>query len=473
MKIVLMHYHLNPGGVTTVIRQQAAAISEFDEILIITGQPPNPSFSFDTIVIPGLDYDQGDDRQKNDGKDAPRQVAQAVETAIFTRWKDGCDILHVHNPTLKKNRNFLAILKHLQKRGLKLFLQIHDFAEDGRPQAYFNDAYPDDCHYGVINSRDDAILRKSGLKRKGLHRIFNTIDFFDLKNRPPEKKNIVLYPIRAIRRKNIGEAMLLSLFFTDHEPLYITLPPNSPADIAPYRKWKNFVKNTDLKVVFEAGLSEDFPSLVHAAKFMITTSITEGFGFCFLEPWIADKLLWGRKLTDICRDFETRHIILDHLYENLRVPIVWLGKKKIYEKWTTCIMNAARLFDFHPDRDKISSTFEWLTQNHVIDFGLLDEVFQQQIVTMLSEKKNRQTLLRLNPFLSHPGKIPNQKTVVKKNRQAIVKTYNRQLYRNTLMTIYMKVATQPVRHRIDKHQLLKQFFNLKTFSLLKWGGHDI
>ena len=240
MKIVLMHYHLKPGGVSTVLKQQAKAISEFGEVLVITGEPPDSSFVFDTVCIPGLGYD-GVGRDKID---RPRQVAHAIEDAIYSKWKTGCDVLHVHNPILKKNRNFLRILKHLQKQGQNLFLQIHDFAEDGRPRAYFDDEYPANCHYGVINSRDEKILLRAGLKKKGLHRIFNTIHFFDLKDRSPKKEPLILYPIRAIRRKNIGEALLLSLFFKDREALYITLPPNSPADIKFYRKWKDFVKRS-------------------------------------------------------------------------------------------------------------------------------------------------------------------------------------------------------------------------------------
>jgi hypothetical protein len=58
----------------------------------------------------------------------------------------------------------IKILKSLQKRGVNLFLQIHDFAEDGRPFDYFADEYPADCHNGVINQRDYEILLAAGLK---------------------------------------------------------------------------------------------------------------------------------------------------------------------------------------------------------------------------------------------------------------------------------------------------------------------
>lgn len=463
-----MHYHLKPGGVTTVMWQQAKAISEFGEVLVISGQPPDSSFPFDTAYIPGLGYDS-DEITNTDG---PPQVALAVEAAIASKWKNGCDVLHVHNPTLKKNRNFLTILKYLQKRGLNLFLQIHDFAEDGRPRAYFDTEYPADCHYGVINSRDEEILQQAGLKKKGLHRIFNTIHFFKYKDRLLEKEPLILYPIRAIRRKNIGEAILLSLFFNGREALYITLPPNSPVDIESYRKWKAFVKKNDLNVIFEAGLSEDFPNLVHSAKFMITTSITEGFGFCFLEPWTADKHLWGRKLPDICRDFETNGIKLDHLYKNLWIPLTWLDTKRVFEKWATCVITSSRRFGLDIDKETISNAFEQMTKDQVIDFGLLDEAFQKKIIArILTEKKDRNVLIRLNPYLAHPGKMSKKQAVIERNHQAITKAYHWQTYQKTLMKIYARVTTETVRHQIDKQVLLTRFFDLKTFSLLKWGSN--
>ncbi|MEA3280553.1 MAG: glycosyltransferase family 1 protein, partial [Thermodesulfobacteriota bacterium] len=205
MKIAYIHYHLKTGGVTTVLRQQIEAVKNSCEPLVITGDPPESPFPADFVHIPGLAYHDGSSEKVF----KPENVAEAITAAIYSRWKDGCDILHVHNPTLAKNINFLKILKELQKRKINLFLQIHDFAEDGRPSAYFREEYLSDCHYGVINSRDYNILIEAGLKKGGLHKIFNTIKPFDLKQKNPVSKEYVLYPIRAIRRKNIGEAILL------------------------------------------------------------------------------------------------------------------------------------------------------------------------------------------------------------------------------------------------------------------------
>lgn len=472
MKIALMHYHLKPGGVTTVLKQQAAAISAFGDVLVLTGQPPDKSFPFDTAYIPGLGYDDHD----RPLTDSPRQVARAVEAAIISRWKNGCDLLHVHNPTLKKNRNFLAILTYLQQKGLTLFLQIHDFAEDGRPQVYFKEAYPANCHYGVINRRDETLLKKAGLKAQGLHLLPNTIRFFDCEHRPPESEAapFILYPIRAIRRKNIGEAILLSLFFKESASLYITLPPNSPADTEAYLNWCRFVKKADLKVVFEAGLRHDYVNLVRSAQAMITTSINEGFGFCFLEPWTAHKALWGRKLPDVCRDFESQGVSLDHLYKYLRVPVTWLGKRRVFEKWVACVMAASALLGLKIEKDVVIQAFERMTQDHSIDFGLLDEAFQQEVINrILSAQAAKAMLIQLNPYLVDFRKMPPKKALITANHRIIRHAYHPQAYGKQLMQIYARVTTLPVRHQIDKAVLRAHFFDLDTFSLLKWGPYAV
>ncbi len=468
MKIAFIHYHLKTGGVTTVLTQQVEALKETCEVLVLTGEPADITLSADIVHIDGLGYDDALSQKET----SPQYVVASTVKAIYSRWKDGCDVLHVHNPTLAKNKNFLIILKMLQQRGLRLFLQIHDFAEDGRPLSYFSDEYVSDCHYGVINSRDYNILLKSGLKKKGLHKIFNSIKPLTSNTGNTKADACVLYPIRAIRRKNIGEAILLSLFFKKDHKLCITLPPHSPSDINSYNGWKKFVKKKKLNVEFDAGLHHDFNALVQSAKFLITTSITEGFGFSFLEPWTANKILWGRKLPDICHDFEEKGIQLDHLYSQLNVPVEWLGKARLYKKWRASILKNSAIFNLATDEETISESYAKATRGEVIDFGLLDEAFQKTIISrLLSGKPQRDRLLRLNPFLLHPGDVQSRKTLIKNNRHKVMNNYTTERYKQNLMAIYNSVIQHNVHHRIDKNVLLSQFFKPETYSLLKWSEY--
>jgi hypothetical protein len=467
MKIVFIHYHLKTGGVTTCLKHQVEALKNDCDMCVITGELSQTGFPAKTIHIPELAYSAD-----YHGIFQPEDAAAAVAQAIESNFNGPCDIVHVHNPILAKNKDFLKILAALQGNGASLFLQIHDFAEDGRPRSYFAEDYPADCHYGVVNSRDYGILLKSGLKKQGLHQLPNPVY---LPDNPPEATrsgSYVVYPIRAIRRKNIGEAILLSLFFRDGETLVITLPPNSLADIESYQDWKAFVSRHQLRVEFDRGLEQSYEAIVASARYLLTTSITEGFGFAFLEPWLFDKWVWGRKLSDICVDFEANGVCLDHMYSALNVPVDWFELKEFYKKWKRAIRTAAKRFDIVIDNERIRNTFSSLTAAGTIDFGLLDEESQKQVVGhLLTRKVHAAQLLSLNPFLAAVGMAADQKDLIEANCKAVTRNYSMAKYRQKLLAIYAQVDRAPVRQHINKKILLAQFLDLTKFSLLKWGDH--
>ena len=471
MNIAFMHYHLKTGGVTTCLMHQVEALKKDCHLCVVTGEMAKTAFPAKVIHIPQLAY-SADYHQSFESED----VASAVVQAIESHFNGPCDIVHVHNPILAKNKKFLKILKALQKKGLSLLLQIHDFAEDGRPQSYFTEDYPADCHYSVVNSRDYQILLKSGLKKQGLHQIFNTVSRPD-NSYPRTVSNddpYVVYPIRAIRRKNIGEAILLSLFFKDNETLVITLPPNSQADIESYEDWKAFVSDYHLRIEFDRGLNHPYEAIVDSARYLLTTSITEGFGFSFLEPWLFDKLVWGRKLSDICTDFEANGVSFDHMYTALNVPVDWLEVDDFYKKWQRAIQRTANQFGFIIDDEQIQNTFASLTAGGTIDFGLLDEGFQKKVISRLMNHNASvrvAELLSLNPKLAEIGRKANVATLVGANRNAVARSYNLAQYRQKLLSIYAHVAATPIRQRINKKTVRAEFMDLTKFSLLKWGNY--
>ena len=468
MKIAFIHYHLKTGGVTTCLKQQLEALKNDCDMCVITGEPAPANFPVKTFHIPQLAYSSVYHKPFE-----PEDVAAAVASNIRSQFNGPCDIVHVHNPLLAKNAKFLAILKAMQKGGLNLLLQVHDFAEDGRAHLYFDEDYPADCHYCVVNSRDYQMLLASGLKEQGLHPLFNCVSQPQTPPDPVAQRPFVVYPIRAIRRKNIGEAILLSLFFGDREKLAITLPPNSAADIASYRDWKVFVDDSRLRVDFDRGLSEPFEAIVYSARYLLTTSITEGFGFSFLEPWLFNKLVCGRKLSDICIDFESRGVCLDHMYTQLKVPVDGFDSNGFFDKWKRTIKDTARFFNLQIDPEQIRSAYDAITTGGMIDFGLLAENFQKQVLRhLLSGKAHVQKLKSLNPLLSKIDRAALEKNIIASNRDAVVRNYNMSQYRQNLLNMYAQVDATAVQQRINKKKLLAEFFDLRRFSLLKWGADD-
>ena len=464
--------HLKPGGVTTVISRQVAAITKENHALVITGDDPPADFSAPHVRIDGLGYDDLDFPEKDP---PPNETAEAVISAIYEHWPDGCDVIHVHNPLLAKNSRLLSILDRLKQKGFNLFLQIHDFPEDGRPWSYDTTReYLSDCHYGVINNRDCGILIKSGLKPEGVHTLFNMVAPFVIRDVQGEAIPTVLYPVRGIRRKNIGEALLLSLYFPDDTPLAITLPPNSPMDWFVYKEWKEYAEKKALNAIFEASAKYDFRALVADARYLVTTSIIEGFGFAFLEPWTAGKALMGRKLPDICSDFEAKGIGLEHLYEKMLVPSEWMDCVAFEKRWKRCLRDTFVRYGAAMDESAASEGFATLCQNGGIDFSMLDEPFQRNIMDRLigntSEVKRFE---EINPALKQFRRPPAFSRMISRNRDAIAKHYNQDAYRERLVDIYKKVITIRVRHAIDKSILLRQFLQPKNFSLMKWCDDEL
>ncbi|MFW5989738.1 MAG: hypothetical protein ACOCPQ_05835, partial [Desulfosudaceae bacterium] len=467
-------YHLKPGGVTTVIKRQINATRSVNDYIVLTGEAPagNDSaeddsagrFPAEIAVIPGLAYDDQPDRPEVSAE----ETVAAIIKAIRTKWNKGCDLIHIHNPLLAKNKQFLKIIRGLQASGMRLFLQVHDFAEDGRPRHYFADEpYPENCHWGVINSRDRDILVAAGARPEGVHLISNSVSPFKA-SRKRGRERLALYPVRAIRRKNIGEALLLSLFFEKVDQLAITLPPNSPADMPGYKSWQDFAGAHHLPVLFAASSSRDFDELVAEATVMISTSITEGFGFAFLEPWTAGKPLAGRKLPALCHDFEKGGVNLGHLYPSLSVPSDWLPTEELKQKIYRAAEAACRAFGI-PFREEISGRFTAVADRPAVDYGMLDEPFQQMVLErVLSKSDDRARLKADNPGLTFPENILEPEFIAASS-EAVRRAFADTVAAGQLVSAYQAAMDMPLTHRLDKQVLLDRFFNPDRFNLLQWG----
>ena len=72
----------------------------------------------ETIIEPSLDY-------QAEGSVNPEQLFAAR-----------ADCWIINNPTLGKNSGFPKLIEKASTAGIKLLLQCHDFAEDGRPANY-------------------------------------------------------------------------------------------------------------------------------------------------------------------------------------------------------------------------------------------------------------------------------------------------------------------------------------------------
>lgn len=363
MQLAILHHHLNRGGVTSVIANHLRSLATLPEserpervVVLYDGQHQGwpedlpPELSIALVEEAALAYDAADTAYD------PEQLADLLSDRLDRcGLQPGDTLLHVHNHSLGKNAALPKALEHLAGEGWPLLLQIHDFAEDNRPKNYehlqsaieISDAdelgqilYPQDkgIHYATLTQRDAEVLRTAGFAEERLHVLPNPVaEFSDMPSceqaRPrvlaqlglPAKARLIVYPVRGIRRKNLGEMLLLSALSPEETYFAVTLRPKNPVEAASFDRWRRLAESLDLPCLFDTGSPKEeggygcnFQETLAAADAILTTSIAEGFGMVFLEAWLAGKPLIGRDLPEITREFKAVGIEFPGMWEEMR-----------------------------------------------------------------------------------------------------------------------------------------------------------
>ncbi len=480
MRIALMHYHLRPGGVTTVIREQIGALSPRWNCLVLTGEPPStgeePDLAAAVRVVPELRYDE-----PGRGSADPRAAASAVRAAMIDEWGSVADVLHVHNPLLNKCSSLLAALRILQDEGIALFLQVHDLAEDGRPSMYDRRAhYPANCHYGVVNSRDRLALLGSGLLPEGLHLLFNVVRSIGpgsggappleraASEKPGGSRPRLIYPVRGIRRKNVGEALLLCLLL-DAE-VSMTLPPRDAGDLLRYDEWKSFARSRGLRAAFDVGLDRGLERLMGESAAAVTTSVKEGFGFAYLEPWTAGRAAMGRRIDAVCTDFEKEGLGLPDLYASLKVPLALFDASAFRLRWEAALAAGFQSFGRTVDGRAAERAYSAMMGGGLVDFASLDERAQREVIDRTAASRTVSREIEAgNPGLAliHADLASPDHSLAEANRSIILSRFGPARYATLLGGIYRAVVERPVRHGIDRGALLDRFLSPERFRIIE------
>jgi hypothetical protein len=453
-----------------VLSHQADALREAgDEVLVISGEG-GEGFSFPHVELEELRYDSVRALPASLDEDASR-LAGRILNAMEAHWGSPADLVHVHNPLIQKNSLLLPALHLLNRRGIKLLLQNHDLAEDFRPDVYISRGdYPENCHYGVINSRDYSFLRRAGLAAEGLHLIPNEV--VPLAPDSTRERDLYLYPVRAIRRKNIGEALLLSCFIPGGRTIAVTLPPTSSKDEGTYIHWKTLAKSLNLPVEFDAGVNNRFSALMGRSLSVITTSVKEGFGFSFLEPWTAFRSVMGRRIDYVCRDFESSGVSFSSLYNTLAIPMVYLPEPVLRKKMEKAFEATYRAFALEAPSYLVEMLADDIASKDSFDFGRLDEELQTGIIqTVAVNRSARRDLADNNPFLRQLSVWKEDKEMIQNNRDRILASYGRERIVSILREIYQQVLQNNVEHKLSRNMLLELYLNPLKLSLIGIG-HD-
>lgn len=432
MKITILHHHLNPGGVTRIIRSQVSSLrNKFPdiEIRVITGNAGEHDFfnrkGVEVLENQDLDYILGEDLSQAQTRELFERITRFLKENISSY-----SIIHAHNLNLGKNPVLTVALSEMTKEGFRLFNHCHDFAED-RPanieymkkiiDGHFGKKlqsvmYPNrpEYHFGTINAYDRERIIDKGVDNERVEHLPNPVHFdkqisIDKAEAKKEISNqleidnskpLITYPVRVIRRKNIGEMILLATVFENVANWVVTQPPKNPKEIVHYDKWVDFCRSEGIPITFEAGNKVDFEKLLVATDVCISTSLREGFGMVFLEPWLFNTPVMGRNIDYVTKDLIDSGVEFPLLYKTIHVEV-----------------------------DGI-----------VRDFGELNPQQQQNFIHMVrQDQPKKKKVKEMNPQLAVIFE-PVSETLIRKNKQTIQKQYSLDNYASRLNGIYRKMA---------------------------------
>jgi len=486
LPVIIVHYHLRPGGVTQVILNQIKALQAMERpYLVLTGEQYQGGSGINQEVIPNLNYLQ-------DLSSEPREIAESLFSdcieAVTTRFGLKEVLWHFHNPTLGKNVAYPKLIELLAQTQERLLLQCHDFAEDGRPKNYQLNLgspklYPmaPNIHYALVNSRDRTALQAAGVHPEKLHLLQNAISDSDHNHQPsPHLPPLVIYPVRGIRRKNIGELLLWSALAPEGTTFALTSAPKNPEWLPIYNIWQEFAQDLDLPVIMDCvgninaprKGSSSFKDWVGAASHCITTSISEGFGLTFLESLAQDIPLIGRDLPDITQALELQNTPNTSLYTKILVGIEELDQEELKSAFLTGYAQYNSAYGHPLSSNEIEEEWNKLIANGNIDFGNLPEHLQIFLIikAKIDDFRGFQLLLNDGATMNASDWInqavaPNYSPVITSN---LLGNHQPQEYQQNYQEIIKKlsksVTTPPA--WLGPENLLEQYLRPERFNFL-------
>jgi FMN phosphatase YigB (HAD superfamily)/glycosyltransferase involved in cell wall biosynthesis len=472
MKVVIVHYHLGPGGVTRVIEAAAQALTAASiRHVVLTGDPQPSGWGVSpqtlagasrSIHIPGLGY------LTAPGALTVEILTESLRAAATEALGGPPDLWHFHNHSLGKNCLIPHVIARLARNDERIVLQIHDLAEQGRPANYqlvanCRTLYPFSprIRYAFLNSRDRDVFTAAGLPPESATLLPNPVSVAPHSDSPADSLSPILFaPVRGIRRKNLGELVLLATLAPAGTRVAVSRAPSNPAALPVHDTWRKFTGKHRLPIGFDvvdrfapaAGAATDLESWLAHASHIVTTSVSEGFGLPFLEAAALGKPLIGRNLPHLTAEHAVHGIRAGRLYDRLLVPVDWSDLPILRDHLTTDLERNYRDYRRHLSQETIDATLAGLVRDGYLDFGNLPEPLQQGIIERLADPSNRRILLveidgETQPATDWLAAVIADHTPTATPGQ--LAPYSPGEYQKSLTAIYQNLASQPagpVRH---------------------------
>jgi hypothetical protein len=488
LNIVILHCHFERGGVTSVVENHVRALRDCDrveQIVLVSGKRAGGLSSDTTSAVKRIsaahfDYD-AENHTADSLPDRVSQIAQNLEQQLagvgITRDNS---VLHWHNHGLGKNSAAPATIRHLAESGWRILLQIHDFAEDNRPENYqrlivasgaTNKAeidrylYPvaPQIRYATLTQADAAVLTRLGIptrqtdclpnsvvpaaggqtdKRESLAKIVKAMNL-------PEDASWCLYPVRGIRRKNVGEFLMLCRWLKPNQFGGLTLCPATPIERRSYERWRELAGEVAPKALFDAGQDPNvsFNDNISASEFIVSTSVAEGFGMAYLEPWLAHREVIARRLPTVTDDFEQSGVKLPKLYDGITIP----GDKEwIRNCRAESSAAASAAWSGLPDEFRLSVGLDLSDNDDPIDFASLTPLRQIDVIRKLAADSGFESAVKqLSSDLVRYLADQADDQLVRHNAGVVNEQYSPQRTGSKLIAIYEELMVAPTDSQVE------------------------
>jgi glycosyltransferase involved in cell wall biosynthesis len=481
--VAIVHYHLHRGGVTRVIHTASTCLTEAGiPHVILSGEPDESGTKLPVQMVDGLGYGT------EAGGISALQLVQAMRGAVSSTLGPGPVVWHFHNHSLGRNRVMADAVAILAEAGEAMVLQFHDFAEDGRPQNYpvianTETLYPHSprIRQAFINSRDRSYFLSAGLPAAHSALLPNAITppaTLKPLEKPPENP-LVLYPVRGIRRKNLGEIFLLAALSPKGTRYAVSLGPDNERWIPFHDEWVAFAEDTQLPVMLNVvgrlspapKAPRTFASWLRHSTHCINTSVSEGFGLGFLEPITLGKPLLGRNLPAVTNDFAEAGIVPGRLYDRLLVPVSWVGMETLRQRLIRSLRATLETYGQAMSNEHLERSFAAMLHKGHLDFGNLPEDLQRQVIHRILAGDGADSVLVETRAETQPVRAWLRRTLKQTEPTAKPQdllAYSTDAYSSRLRKLYATlIETKPSQPEyLPKHKVLTRFLKPGSFHFL-------
>lgn len=444
VQLVIVHYHLRPGGIRRIIELATPhlvreAPRPITSVVLATGQCADrswhehfaqqlPGLPVEVFVAPSFNYLS---EQRGPSAALTTRIRRALKT-LFADSDTTDTLAWAHNLGVGRN---LILSRELAtacaEREISIVAHHHDWWFDNRwvrwPEMrrlgfrtltdFAKAVFPRHSNslHAAINHADATVLsRHFGKRSLWLPNLTEPVP-------PPSATRarfahrwlrnqlahdgapVWLLPCRSLRRKNIAEALLLTRWLRPEAWLVVTGAASS-ADEAPYFQALERAAHRHhwrLRLGVLAGdesRKPSVPELLAASEAVLLTSIQEGFGLPYLEAAAAQRPLIARRLPNIAPDLDRFGFRFPQAYDEILIAphlFDWQAEqarqRKRFKMWRASMPASVR--------KQVSQPVLLVTQRpHAVPFSRLTLTAQLEILARPA-RVTWAVCAPLNPFL--------------------------------------------------------------------------